>query len=88
MTTPKRPRCSKCGASNVGMGRTHTADGPTPWTCHDLFACGERVGAKGERERIKAGIEEVREAMRRDLVGACREGAQKALDRVIAVVGR
>jgi hypothetical protein len=52
MTTPKRPRCRRCG-SRDGLGRYH-------WgrivECHDLFACGERVGAKGRTREIKTAI--------------------------------
>jgi hypothetical protein len=47
MTTPKRPRCRRCGSTT-----TQLLDG----VCFLDWECGVRVGAKGERERIKRGV--------------------------------
>ncbi len=44
-----RPRCRRCGSTRALLA----GDG----ACYEAFDCGVRVGAKGERGRIKRGVE-------------------------------
>jgi hypothetical protein len=55
MTTPKRPRCRRCG--KTGDGLSWECSDANDAVCLDAYKCGERAGAKRERERIRAGVE-------------------------------
>jgi hypothetical protein len=49
--TPKRPRCRRCGTTAALLA----GDG----ACYEAFPCGERVGAKRERGKTRAVLNDV-----------------------------